>query len=60
MTDQVSNLEAKGVRAALLAADLTSREDQTRIHQEAADPKASGLRFLCTRVREETRDAAAT
>ena len=46
MTDQVANLGARGVRAALLATDVTSKEEQTAIHQQIADPEASGLRFL--------------
>ena len=46
MTDQLASLKAKGVHAALLAADVTSREETTLIQQHAADPKGSGLRFL--------------
>ena len=46
MTDQLASLKAKGVRAALLAADVTSREETTLIQQQAADPKGTGLRFL--------------
>ena len=46
MTDQVHNLQSKGIRAALLASDVTSREQTTAIQQEAADPVSSGLRFL--------------
>ena len=46
MTDQVANLTSRGVRAALLATDVTSREEQTVIHNEIADPASSGLRFV--------------
>ena len=46
MQDQVDRLHAIGVRAALLAADLTDRAEATRIQSEAADPASSGLRFL--------------
>ena len=46
MTDQVANLRSRGVRAALLATDVTSREEQTTIHNEIADPASSGLRFV--------------
>ena len=46
MTDQVASLKAKGVHAALLAADAVSREETSLIQQQAADPRATGLRFL--------------
>ena len=46
MQDQVSRLCALGVRAELLAADLTDRTEATRIQNEAVDPARSGLRFL--------------
>ena len=39
MTDQLASLKAKGVHAALLAADVTSREETTLIQQQAARPQ---------------------
>ena len=46
MIDQVANLQAMGVPAALLAVDVTDRQASAAIHQQIADPSASGLRFL--------------
>ena len=38
MTDQLASLKAKGLHAALLASDVTSREETTLIQQQAAAP----------------------
>ncbi|KAL1510601.1 hypothetical protein AB1Y20_006902 [Prymnesium parvum] len=46
MEDQVHKLLGLGVRAALLAADATDRAQAAAIQNAAADPAASGLRFL--------------
>lgn len=46
MQDQVSRLGALGLRAALVAADVTDRAAAAAVQNEAADPAGSGLRFL--------------
>ena len=46
MTDQVQGLTARGVHAALLAADVTDRTQSTEIHRLIESPSSSALRFL--------------
>lgn len=46
MVDQVASLSQRGVRCALLAADLTDRTQSTEVHHQIEDPATSGLRFL--------------
>ena len=46
MTDQVQGLTARGVHAALLAADVTDRTQSTEIHRLIESPSTSALRFL--------------
>ena len=42
----MATLNTRGIRAALLAADLTDRAQSTAIHHQVENPASSGLRFL--------------